>query len=29
MAKDDNAHSVRLLDSLRRNIGDNVAAEFG
>ena len=28
MAKNDNAHSVRLLDSLRRNIGDNVADEF-
>lgn len=28
MAKNDNAHSVRLLDSLRRNIGDDVADAF-
>lgn len=28
MAKNDNAHSIRLLDSLRRNIGNNVADEF-
>lgn len=29
MAKNDNAHSLRLLDSLRRNIGDNIADEVG
>ena len=28
MAKNDNAHSVRLLDSLRRNIGDDAADVF-
>ena len=25
MAKNDNAHSIRLLDSLRRNLGNDVA----
>lgn len=29
MAKNDNAHSIRLLDSLRRNIGNDVEDEFG
>ena len=28
MAKNDNAHSIRLLDSLRRNLGNDVAGEF-
>ena len=28
MAKNDNAHSIRLIDSLRRNIGDDVADAF-
>ena len=27
MAKNDNAHSIRLLDSLRRNLGNDVADE--
>ena len=29
MAKNDNAHAVRLLDSLRKNVGDKAADEFG
>ena len=29
MAKNDNAHSIRLIDSLRRNVGDDEANEFG
>lgn len=28
MAKNDNAHSIRLIDSLRRNVGNNEANEF-
>lgn len=28
MPKNDNAHSLRLLDSLRKNCGDDVAEEF-
>ncbi len=28
MAKNDNAHSIRLIDSLRRNIGNDAADEF-
>ena len=28
MAKNDNAHSIRLIDSLRQNIGNDVADEF-
>ena len=28
MAKNDNAHSIRWIDSLRRNIGDDVADAF-
>lgn len=28
MAKNDNAHSIRLTDSLRRNIGNDVGDEF-
>lgn len=28
MAKKDNAHSVRMIDSLRKNIGNDVADEF-
>lgn len=28
MAKNDNAHSLRMINSLRKNIGDDVADEF-
>lgn len=28
MAKNDNAHSIRLIDSIRRNIGNDVGDEF-
>ena len=28
MAKNDNAHSMRLVDSLNRNVGNNTAKEF-
>ncbi len=28
MAKNDNAHSIRFIDSLRKNIGNDVAEEF-
>lgn len=28
MAKSDNAHAIRLIDSLRRNIGNDVSDEF-
>lgn len=29
MAKNDNAHSIRFIDSLRRNIGNDAGDEFG
>ncbi|MBQ7934420.1 MAG: hypothetical protein IJ327_06530 [Lachnospiraceae bacterium] len=28
MAQNDNAHSIRLIDSLRRNVGNDAAAKF-